>query len=197
MHLPSTTHGSVSLPNHRPARAAQLAPPQSWSRWWTSPIARVNYGPTAQLQAWHESFIPTERSLTGSRSVSMTYGGATRDEAITAARLLAQSVVQVTVDVGIEGARSVQINPAIAVLRDARNGAFWLASLTTTMRHGDEWVDAPHSIDGAAFEGPTPLLHTASVLTATPNMVAVVGRDTVLTPSTWTDAPHDSRGARR
>ena len=61
------------------------------------------------------------------------------------------------------------------------------------MRSRGEWVDAPHSIDGDAFTGAAPILRTPTVLSATKDMVAVVGRDTVITPSPWTDAPDDSQ----
>jgi hypothetical protein len=89
--------------------------------------------------------------------------------------------------------RTVQVNPAIAVLRDAKAGAYWLAPLRTTVRLGDEWLDAPHTIDGAAFEGPDRVLTGATVLSATRDMIAVVGRDTILKPAAWADAPDDSR----
>jgi len=54
-------------------------------------------------------------------------------------------------------------------------------------------VEAPHTIDGGAFEGPNPLLRTPSIKSASSNLVAVVGRDTVLTPTRWRDAPDGSR----
>lgn len=168
------------------------APPERWARWWTSPIARVDYGAAATIDPWHEAFIPAERGLTGALRPALAWGGTSRDAAIDAARALARLTVQLQLEVGGQ-LRTVEISPAIAVLRDARAGAYWLAPLRTTIRSGEEWVEAPHSIDGPAFEGGSQGRRGARVLSATRDMVAVVGRDTVLTPAEWADAPHDSR----
>lgn len=190
MHIASPPLGPDQLPTTiAPPPGSQ--PPLRWARWWTSPIARVDYGRDSVLAPWHEARIPTERSLTGARRPSLAYGGRSQVEAEAAARLLAQVPVEVTLR--IRGrARTVSLHPAIAVLRDARAGAFWLAPLHTTVRSGAEWIEIPHTIDGAAFAGRWPLLRTPHVSSATQEMVSVVGRETVLKPSAWRDAPRDS-----
>ncbi len=70
----------------------------------------------------------------------------------------------------------------IAVLRDAAAGAYFVAPLQTTVRLRDQWLEAPHTIDGLAFEGAGALLRTPTVTGMTRDVVAVVGRDTVVTP---------------
>jgi hypothetical protein len=168
-------------------------PPARWSRFRTSPIARVEYGAGSLVPAWHEAFIPSDRGLTGERRPKVTFGGSSKEAAIKAAHLLAAKPVDVDVTLSDGSTRTVTMHPAIAVLRDSREGVYWLAPLRTTVRSGDDWVDAPHTIDGAAFEGEAPVLKTPSILTATRDMVAVVGRDTVVVPGRWTDAPDDSQ----
>ncbi len=145
------------------------------------------------MPLWSEATIPAERGLTGQLRPAVTYGGATREAAVEAARLLARQTVEVSFSFRNGRTRTVQVNPAIAVLRDAKAGAFWLAPLRTTVRLGDQWLDAPHTIDGSAFEGAGAVLNTATVLSATRDMVAVVGRDLVLRPGVWAGAPDDSR----
>lgn len=202
MHLTTTPAGPRPLPTESaPAVAAVAAvphddhpvPPARWSRWWTSPIARFDYGVGSRMPIWREASLPAERGLTGALRPSVTYAGTSRDDAIAAARLLAQQPVDVSFSFrnGRIGHTSVQ--PAIAVLRDAREGAFWIAPLRTTVKLGAEWVDAPHAVDGLAFQGRAPVLRTPQVLSATRDLVAVVGADTVVTPQRWTDAPDDSR----
>lgn len=172
--------------------AAVPHPPARWSRWWTSPIARFDYGTGSQVSAWHEAWIPADRGLSGDLRPSVTFGGSTREAAVAAAHLLAKQAVQLDVDLADGTTRTVSLHPAIAVLRDARAGAFWLAPLRTTVKSHGEWIDAPHSIDGDAFLGEQPLLRTPTVLSATREMVTVVGRDSELTPGRWRDAPDDS-----
>lgn len=167
-------------------------PPARWARWWTSPIARFDYGAGSLVPAWHEAWIPADRGLTGDLRPSVIFGGSTREAAVAAAHLLAQQAVRLDVDLSDGSTRSVSLHPAIAVLRDARAGAFWLAPLRTSVRSHGEWIEAPHSIDGDGFAGEHPLLRTPSVLSATRDMVTIVGRDTELTPGRWTDAPDDS-----
>lgn len=173
--------------------SATPMPPRRWSKFWTSPIARVEYGEGSRVPFWGEATIPADRGLTGQLNPGVTYGGSSRDAAIEAARLLARQAVDVSFSFRNGRTRTVQVNPAIAVLHDARAGAFWLAPLRTTVRLGDQWLDAPHSIDGPAFEGPDAVLRTPSVLSATRDMVAVVGRDALITPGRWTSAPDSSR----
>jgi hypothetical protein len=190
MLLPLATAGIDSLPTG--STSATPEPPARWSRFWTSPIARVDYGAGSRVPLWGEATIPADRGLTGQLRPGVTYGGATKEAAIEAARLLARETVEMSFSFRNGRTRTTQVNPAIAVLRDARAGAFWLAPLRTTVRLGDQWLDAPHTIDGPAFEGADALLRPATVLSATRDMVAVVGRDAVLTPGVWTDAPDDS-----
>ena len=167
-------------------------PPARWSRFWTTPIAHVDYGATSRVPFWKEATIPTDRGLTGQVLPAVTFGGATYEAAVEAARLLARQTVDVSFSFRNGRTRTIEVNPAIAVLRDTRAGAFWLAPLRTTVRLGDQWLDAPHTIDGLAFEGANPVLHTPTVLTATRDMVAVVGRDAVIKPAKWTTAPDGS-----
>lgn len=189
MLLSRITAGPVSLPTG--STSATPEPPARWARFWASPIARVDYGVGSRVPLWGEATIPAERGLTGERRPGVTYGGATLEAAIEAAHLLAGTTVELSFSFRNGRTRTTQVNPAIAVLRDAVAGAFWLAPLRTTVRLGDQWLDAPHTIDGPAFEGDA-LLTSASVLSATRDMVAVVGRDAVLKPGAWTDAPDDS-----
>ena len=177
----------------RPGPFATPEPPARWSRFWTSPIARVDYGQGSRVPIWGEATIPADRGLTGQLQPGVTYGGTTKEAAIEAARLLSRELVDLTFSFRNGRTRTVQVNPAIAVLRDAKAGAFWLAPLRTTVRVGDQWLDAPHTIDGPAFEGADAVLKPATVLAATRDLVAVVGRDLVLKPSVWADAPDDSR----
>jgi hypothetical protein len=120
------------------------------------------------------------------------FGGSNRDAAIAAAKALAAKPVEISFSFRNGRVHTAPVNPAYAVLRDAHHGVYWLAPLRTTVRLRDEWVEAPHTVDGLAFEGRQPLLATPTVFSATKDMVAVVGRDTVLTPATWVDAPDDS-----
>jgi hypothetical protein len=168
-------------------------PPARWSRFWTSPIARVEYGTGSLVGAWHEAFIPADRGLTGNLRPKVTFAGSNRDNAIAAAHALAQRSEELSITLADGSTRTVTLHPAFAVLRDAHEGVYWLAPLRTTVRSGDDWIDAPHTIDGAAFEGTNPVLRTPTILTATRDMVAVVGRDSVITPGRWTDAPDDSQ----
>jgi hypothetical protein len=152
----------------------------------------VDYGTGSRVPLWGEATIPSDRGLTGQLRPGVTYAGTTLEAAVEAARLLSRESVELSFSFRNGRTRTVQVNPAIAVLRDAKAGAFWLAPLRTTVRLGDQWLDAPHTIDGPAFEGADPVLTSAKVLSATRDMVAVVGRDTVLTPGPWADAPDDS-----
>jgi hypothetical protein len=145
---------------------------------------------------WADAVIPAERSLTGALRPAVTYGGSTRAEAVEAARLLARQPADIEFSYRNGRFGSVTVAPAIAVLRDATAGAYWLAPLRTTVRRGDQWLDAPHAIDGAAFSGNRPLLITPRVLSATSVMVAVVGAESLITPERWVDAPHDSKLTR-
>ncbi len=145
------------------------------------------------MPLWAEATIPAERGLTGELRPTVSYAGTSKEAAIEAARLLANQPVEVSFSFRNGRTRTTEVNPAIAVLRDAKAGAYWLAPLRTTVRLGDEWLDAPHTIDGAAFEGADPVLTGATVLSASRDMVAVVGRDTVVKPAAWADAPDDSR----
>ncbi len=190
MLLSPVTAGPASLPTE--SAFATPEPPARWSRFWTSPIAKVEYGTGSRIPLWSEATIPAERGLTGERRPGVTYGGATLEAAIEAAHLLAREPVELSFSFRNGRTRTTQVNPAIAVLRDATAGAFWLAPLHTTVRLRDQWLDAPHTIDGPAFEGADALLSSATVLSATRDMVAVVGRDAVLKPGVWADAPDDS-----
>jgi len=175
-----------------PTRMSDPAPPARWSRWWTSPIAKLDYGTDSRMPLWPEARIPAERGLSGALRPSLTFGGSSLEAAIEAAKLI--TAVPVDVQFSFRNGRlgTTPVHPAIAILRDSRAGAFWLAPLQTTVRFQGEWLDAPHTIDGPAFEGEEPLLATPKILSATRDMVAVVGRDTVLKPGVWADAPDDS-----
>lgn len=168
-------------------------PPARWARWWTSPIARLDYGTNGRVPLFAEARIAAERGLTGSLRPAVTYAGSTLEQAIEAAHRLAATPVDLTFSFRNGRVRTTQVNPAIAVLRDAKAGAFWLAPLQTTVQLRGEWIDAPHAIDGPAFEGADALLRTPTVLTATRDMVAVVGRELVLKPGQWIGAPDDSK----
>lgn len=195
MNLTAPTPSSVLLPTSSDPSA--LVPPARWARWWTSPIARFEYGSGSSLPLWRDAVLPAERGLTGALQPVVSYGGTSTSEAIAAAHLLAQHPV--TVDFSYRNGRlgSTQVTPAIAVLRDVTAGVFWLAPLHTTVRRGDEWLDAPHTIDGPAFEGDRPLLTRPRVLSATSLLVAVVGANSVIRPEKWSDAPNDSKRVRR
>jgi hypothetical protein len=188
MLLTASPVSTVSLPT-----ADTPAPPARWARFWKSPIARFEYGAGSRVPLWAEATIPAERTLTGASRPSLTYGGASLDAAIEAARLLAKQPVDLSFSFRNGRTRTAQVHPAIAVLRDSRAGAFWLAPLQTTVRLGNEWLDAPHAVDGPAFSGEDPVLATPTVRTATRDLVAVVGATTVVTPTRWTNAPDDSR----
>ncbi|MCW2928377.1 MAG: hypothetical protein JWM86_2345 [Thermoleophilia bacterium] len=194
MLLARTTSGIDLLPTSV-ATAAPFAtpePPARWARWYTSPIARIDYGTGSRMPLFHEARIPADRGLMGELRPTLTYGGASKEAAIEAARLLAATPVQVEFSFRNGRTRSVEVHPAIAVLRDAKAGAYWLAPLQTTVQLRGEWLDAPHSIDGPAFGGDDAVLRTPSILSATRDMVAVVGRDSVIVPGRWTSAPADS-----
>lgn len=198
MHLTTSPVGPTALltpatPAAAIAPASDPSPPARWSRWWTSPIARFEYGAGSRMPLWAEASLPAERGLTGALRPSVTFAGSTREDAIAAARLLAQQPVEVSFSFRNGRVRHTSVNPAIAVLRDARAGTFWLAPLRTTVKLGADWVDAPHAVDGAAFEGHDAVLRRPQVLSASRDLVAVVGADTLVTPQRWTDAPDDSR----
>lgn len=187
----SPVAGPVSLPT--PAFAGVPTPPARWSRWWTSPIARFEYGQGTKVPLFAEARIGSDRGLTGDRRPRVTFAGSTLEQAIAAARTLASNAVPVEFSYRNGRIGSAQVHPAYAVLRDARAGAFWLARLETAVQLRGEWVDAPHAIDGPAFAGADAVLRTPKVLSATRDMVAVVGADLVLKPSRWTTAPDDSK----
>lgn len=188
-----TPAASTASPSPASAPAADPVPPVRWSRWWTSPIALVDYGTASRVPIWQEATIPADRGITGALRPSVTYAGTSKQDAIEAARLLAATPVDLSFSFRNGRTRTVQVHPAIAVLRDAKAGTFWLAQLRTTVRLGTDWLDAPHSIDGPAFDGPDAVLTRPRVLSATRDMVAVVGKTSVLVPGRWTDAPDDSR----
>jgi hypothetical protein len=194
MHLSPLAPISPSTPaSIAPTGGAVPMPPARWSRFWTSPIAKVEYGAGSLVDAWREAFIPSDRGLTGDRRPKVTFAGSNKDAAIAAAHALAATAVELPITLADGSTRTVRLHPAIAVLRDAHEGVYWLAPLRTTVRSGDDWIDAPHTIDGAAFEGESPILRTPTILSATRDMVAVVGRDSVIVPERWTSAPDDSR----
>ncbi|MBC7461081.1 MAG: hypothetical protein H7287_06940 [Thermoleophilia bacterium] len=170
------------------------AVPTRWVRWWKAPIAAIDYAAGGRIAPWREAWIPTERTLTGGRTPAMVFGGTSAETAIEAAHALARGTVQVRVSDVAGRMRTVQLNPAMAVLLDAKSGAYWITPLTSSVRSGGGWIELPHSIDGAAFEGAHPWLHTPQVAGASKDLVAVVGRERVVTPSHWSDAPHDSKG---
>lgn len=201
MHLTTSPLGPLSLPTGvdtptaaaAAAGASQPTPPARWSRWWTSPIARFEYGAGSRMPIWREASLPADRGLSGALRPSVTFAGSSREDAIAAAHLLAQGPVDVSFSFRNGRVRETSVNPAIAVLRDSRAGTYWLAPLRTTVKLGAEWVDAPHAVDGAAFEGQGAVLRRPTVLSATRDLVAVVGAATVVVPQRWTDAPDDSR----
>lgn len=188
MHLTASPVGSNSL-----LAATAPAPPERWARFWKSPIAKFEYGAGSRVPLWAEASIPADRGLTGALRPAVTYAGSSLDAAIQAARMLAKEPVELRFSFRNGRIRSAEVHPAIAVLRDAKAGAFWLAPLHTTVRLGDEWRDAPHAIDGPAFGGSDPVLHAPTVLTATRDLVAVVGAAEVVRPGKWISAPDDSR----
>ncbi|MCW2972262.1 MAG: hypothetical protein JWN72_535 [Thermoleophilia bacterium] len=196
MQISATTQATLSTL----APATQLLPPTTtpavptrWARWWKAPIAAVDYAAGSRIAPWREAWIPTERTISGGRAPAMVFGGTSADTAIEAAHVLARGTVQVRVSDASGRMRDVRLNPAMAVLHDAKSGAYWITPLTSSARSGSEWVELPHSIDGAAFEGAHPWLQAPRVAGASRDLVAVVGRDLVVTPSRWTDAPDDSR----
>jgi hypothetical protein len=128
---------------------------------------------------WQEATIPADRGITGALRPSVTYAGTSKQDAIEAARVLAATPVDLSFSFRNGRTRTVQVHPAIAVLRDAKAGTFWLAQLRTTVRLGTD--------------GPDAVLTRPRVLSATRDMVAVVGKTSVLVPGRWTDAPDDSR----
>ncbi|MCW2960868.1 MAG: hypothetical protein JWM25_652 [Thermoleophilia bacterium] len=181
---------SVSAPT--PQAPVDATPPQRWARWWTSPIASIEYGTGSRATAWSEAWIPANRNLTGRLTPSVSWGGSTKEAAIEAAHALAAKPIEIRMDMPGGRSRLVKVHPAIAVLRDAKAGAFWLAPLRTSVLSGNEWVEAPHTIDGGAFTGRNPVLLAPVIRSATRDMVAVVGRDRVATPQAWKTAPDDS-----
>jgi len=168
-------------------------PPARWAQWWTSPLARIDYGMTSVATPWHEAFIPAHRTVAGNLAPTLTFAGSNLAVALEAAHALASHTVAVTYDVTGGRQRTIQVHPAIGILRDARAGVYWLAELRTTVRSRGEWVDAPHTIDGGAFTGRAPVLSTPDIRTATNALIAVVGKDTTITPRRWRNAPDDSR----
>jgi hypothetical protein len=169
------------------------AAPLRWARWWKSPLAAVDYAPGSRITPWREAWIPSERTLTGTRRPALVYGGTSVEGAIESARTLARTLVVARIEDSTGKVRRVSINPAMAVLLDAKAGAYWIAPLTSSIQSGGEWIEVPHSIDGAAFEGARPWLGGARVASASKDLVAVVGRDLVIAPERWHDAPDDSR----
>lgn len=190
MRLAPTSHAPL-ISSARPD--VLLEPPLRWARWWTSPLAKIEYGTASRAEVWQEAWIPADRGITGAMRPSVTWGGTSREQAVAAAALLAAVEVEVLVDVAGGRTRTMRVNPAIGVLHDPKAGAYWLAPLRTTVRANGEWAEAPHTIDGAAFSGRSPLLRKPAVSSASPDLVAVVGRDSVITPGEWADAPDDSR----
>ncbi len=178
------------------ATAPQPLPPIRWSRWWTSPIARLDYGSASRVPLWQDATLPAHRNLTGALRASVTYAGTSLDGAIRAAHLLSATPVPVSFTYRNGRHGMISANPAIAVLRDAKLGAYWITPLSTTVKIGGNWVDAPHTIDGVAFDGADPAFVAPSVRSATRDLVAVVGVQRVVTPERWTDAPPDSRVTR-
>jgi hypothetical protein len=190
MQLTTSPVGPSALPSSDGSRPA---PPERWNRFWKTPIARVEYGEASRVPLWPEAALPADRGITGALRPSLTWGGTSLELAIEAARMLAREPVELSFSFRNGRTRTTQVHPAIAVLRDSRAGAFWLAPLHTTVRHGSEWRDAPHAVDGPAFEGSDPVLRTPRVLTATRDMVAVVGAKVVVRPERWVDAPFDAQ----
>ena len=177
------------------APAAQAAPlaPARWARWWKAPLAAVDYAAPSRITPWREAWIPTERTITGTRTPSMVYGGTSAEAAIEAAHALARATVSMRIATAEGRFQRVRLNPAMAVLLDAKAGAYWITPLHSSVQSGSEWIEMPHSIDGAAFEGARPWLAGARVASASADLIAVVGRDLVIAPERWHDAPDDSR----
>ncbi|MCB0878003.1 MAG: hypothetical protein KDC46_03370 [Thermoleophilia bacterium] len=197
MQLTTSPIGTDSLRTAAPASSAATGatptPPERWARWWTSPIALFTYGEGSRVPLWSEAIIPADRGLTGALRPAVTYAGRNLEAAIEAAHVLAKAPVELSFSYRNGRLGTAQVNPAIAVLRDAHAGVYWLAPMHTTVRRRDQWLDAPHTIDGAAFTGADPLLARPQVLTATRDLVAVVGATDVIRPGTWADAPDDSK----
>ena len=194
MQLTSPAASPVSAPTpSAPRPEAVPTPPARWSRWFTSPIARIDYAAGSKVPIFAEARIGADRGLMGDRSPAVVFGGTSLEQAIAAAHKLAAAPIDLEFSYRNGRVGTAQVHQAIAVLRDARAGAFWLAPLETTVQLRGEWVDAPHAIDGPAFEGADALLRTPTVMSATRDMVAVVGKELVLTPAQWIDAPDDSK----
>ena len=190
MHITSPISSANFLPTS--VIGVAPAPPARWSRFWTSPIAHFSYGMGSRVPLFNEARIPGERGLTGQLRPGVTYAGATLEDAIEAARVIAMATVAVSFSFRNGRLRTIESHPAVAVLRDARAGAFWIAPLQTTVQLRGEWVEAPHSIDGAAFDGRDAMLRTPTILSATRDMVAVVGRDSVIKPQLWIEGQRGS-----
>ena len=172
-------------PSALPTATVATAPPFDWIQWSSSPIAEVRHDASAAT-IWHESWLPSVQTNTGRMVPSLTPGGASLDDAINAAHHIARTPVRVSTDA--DGVPAIDVNPAIAVMR-APDNSFWLAPLLTSMRTGNVWHEVPHTIDGAAFAGNDPLVRGTTIRAASPDLVAVVGRDTVLEPAPWPNAP--------
>ena len=197
MLLTTTPIGIDFAPAAAPVSADTTAaptPPTRWTRYWKTPIAHFDYGNSSRMPLWAEATIPAERNLTGAKRPSVTYAGTTLAGAIEAAHLLARDLVDVSFSFRNGRVRTTQVHPAFGVLRDSAAGAFWLTPLHTTVKLRNEWLDAPHAIDGPAFDGADAVLARPEVRTATRDLVAVVGAREVIRPDRWTDAPDDSLG---
>lgn len=192
MQITRTTSSTAGTVAPGPSIATP-APPVRWARWWKSPLATVDHAAGSRLTSWREAWIPTERTLTGTRTPAMVYGGLSLETAVEAAHAIARTPVVVRVADAHGRLRRISLNPAMAVLLDAKAGAYWVTPLIGSIQSGQEWIEAPHSIDGAAFEGADPWLAPARIASASKDLVAVVGRDVVVTPEQWRDAPDDSR----
>src|SRR4051794_4125665 len=87
----------IAVPSSAAGGGTVPMPPERWSRFWTSPIAKVEYGSGSLVDAWREAFIPADRGLTGARRPKVTFGGANKDAAIAAAHVLAGKLVELPV----------------------------------------------------------------------------------------------------
>ncbi len=76
MLISPVTAGPVSLPTG--SISATPEPPARWSRFWTSPIARVDYGAGSRVPLWGEATIPADRGITGQLLRGLSLGGSTR-----------------------------------------------------------------------------------------------------------------------
>lgn len=176
----------------RPQSTTPIAP-KRWTQYWKTPIAKFDYGSNSRVPLWAEAALPALSGITGAPQLALTYGGDSIEAATSAARLLTKNPIDLTFSFRNGRTRTTQVYPAIAVLRDSRAGAFWLAPLHTTVRLGDEWLDAPHSIDGPAYEGDDPVLHSPKIYSATRDLVAVVGANAIIKPERWVTAPRTIR----